>query len=79
MAKDPRYIMVHPSVRSELAVPLEVREAAMLTDYATFARYPGPGEPVTASEYATALDLARRVVRWAESLLAPPPEPGREP
>jgi HEPN domain-containing protein len=48
----------------------EIREAAILSDYATIARYPGPGEHVTAEEHSRAVELAEKVVRWAESQLA---------
>ena len=47
-----------------------VREAARLNPYAVAARSPGLDEPVTPREYTEALDLARTVVRWVESILA---------
>jgi HEPN domain-containing protein len=47
-------------------VPDEVLDAAELTPYAVAGRYPGPLRPVTDEEYARALTLAERVVRWAE-------------
>jgi len=47
-----------------------VREAARLNPYAVAARYPGLDEPVTPREYTEALDLARTIVRWVESILA---------
>jgi HEPN domain-containing protein len=52
------------------AVRPEIREAAILSDYATIARYPGPGEHVTAEEHSRAVELAEKVVAWAESQLA---------
>jgi HEPN domain-containing protein len=55
-------------------VPLDVREAARLTVYAVEARYPG-GEDVTEQEYAAAVEIAKRVVRWAEELLDGPSGP----
>ena len=50
-----------------LAVPDDVAEAITLTTFAFEARYPGVQEPVTEDEYREALELATRVVRWAES------------
>ena len=53
-----------------LPLPAEVSQAVLLTSYAFEARYPGPAEPVTEEEYRLAVDLAKAVVRWAESILA---------
>jgi len=52
-----------------LTPPAEIGQAVLLTSYAFEARYPGSGEPVTEEEYKHAVDLAKAVVRWAESLL----------
>lgn len=52
-----------------LRIPPEVKAADGLTSYAVQARYPGWGEEVTEEEYRGALELARRVVSWAESIL----------
>ena len=60
--------------RSELEAPQEIQQADLLTGYAVETRYPGLSEEVTKEDYAQALELAERVVRWAESLLSP----GRE-
>jgi len=49
-----------------LSIPEEAKGAAMLTDYAVMARYPGDFEPVTEEEYIDALQIAEAVVRWAE-------------
>ena len=49
--------------------PLEVQEAASLTDYAVVSRYPGDLEPVTEDEYREAVRLAETVVRWVESFI----------
>jgi HEPN domain-containing protein len=49
--------------------PLEVQDAASLTDYAVGSRYPGDLEPVTEEEYREAVRLAETVVQWAESLV----------
>lgn len=48
------------------AVPPEVREAGVLTVYATHTRYPSAGEDVEESEPREAIKLAERVVQWAE-------------
>ena len=52
-----------------LTPPRGVGEAVRLTIYAFDSRYPGPGEPVTEEEFRHALDLAKAVVHWAESVL----------
>jgi HEPN domain-containing protein len=52
-----------------LAPAQEVGRAVLLTSYAFEARYPGPGEPVTEQEYKQAVDLAKKVLHWAESVL----------
>ena len=55
--------------RNSLPIPEDIEEAVILTSYAFEARYPGLGEPVTEEEYRQALNVATRVVRWAESLV----------
>ncbi|MBM4035142.1 MAG: HEPN domain-containing protein [Planctomycetes bacterium] len=50
-----------------LVVPETVRIADALTRYAVGTRYPGFDEEVGEEEYGSAVDLARRVVEWAES------------
>ena len=41
-----------------------------MTEYAVEARYPGPFEDVMQEDYVEAIDLAERVMRWAESLIS---------
>ncbi len=53
-----------------LHVPPEIEEAAMLTDYAVLARYPGGFEPVEEDEYQEAVEHARRLLTWAEAVIA---------
>jgi HEPN domain-containing protein len=53
---------------SGVAVPAGVREAGRLTVYAVETRYPGT-EDVTEEEYLEALELAERVVAWAEAAI----------
>lgn len=52
-----------------LAVPEDVANADVLTSFASASRYPGLDEPVTAEEYAEAVERARVVFRWAEGLV----------
>lgn len=47
-------------------LPAEIQAADILTEYAVSSRYPTEVEPVTDEEYQEALDLAERVVAWAE-------------
>ena len=46
-------------------VPGAVRRAGELTAYALITRYPAPARPVTAEEYAAALEIAEATVEWA--------------
>lgn len=55
--------------QSGMDVPEEIRHADFLTGYAVETRYPGMSEDVTAEDYAEALALAERVVRWVESMI----------
>jgi len=50
----------------DLPVPVTVREAAKLSDYALVAQSPGDYPPVTEGDYREAVDLAQNVVAWAE-------------
>jgi HEPN domain-containing protein len=50
-------------------VPDEICQADSLTGFAVDTRYPGLTEPVTRAEYEQALELAQRVLRWAESII----------
>jgi len=52
-----------------LAPPPEVEQAARLSDYAVWSRYPGSQEPVGEDEYLEALRLAAAVVHWSESIV----------
>lgn len=47
-------------------IPVNVREADILTQYAVQSRYPSITEEVTKSEYRDALKLAAHVLFWAE-------------
>jgi HEPN domain-containing protein len=50
-------------------LPLEVREADLLTSFAVQARYPDWGEAVTDPEYQHALVIARHVIAWADKII----------
>ena len=54
---------------SGIEVPTDLRDTAILSDYATHARYPGPAEAVTEGEYHRAVELVELVVRWAEEVV----------
>ena len=53
----------------EIEQPPEVQESAILTDYAVISRYPGDLEAIDEEEYQRAVNLAKSVVEWAESLI----------
>ncbi len=52
-----------------VSVPENVRDADVLTHYAVQSRYPSWVEEVTQQEYREVLNLAARVVFWAESVV----------
>lgn len=52
-----------------LNVPTDVQEADQLTLFATQARYPGIGAPVTQAEHDEAVRIAEVVVAWAATLI----------
>ncbi|HWU40516.1 MAG TPA: HEPN domain-containing protein [Candidatus Acidoferrum sp.] len=56
--------------QSGVEVPEQIRQAGALTEYAVEARYPGLFEDVMQEDYVEAIDLAERVMRWAESLIS---------
>ena len=51
------------------AVPPDVLEAGLLTQYAVDARYPGLGERITKEQYLRAVQLSEQVVAWVEQLV----------
>lgn len=53
--------------KNNVALPDDVRAAAILTDYSVEARYPGPFEPVSDDEFRESRRLAEAVVAWAET------------
>ncbi len=54
---------------AEVSVPVDIQEAAGLSDYAVARRYPGASEPVEAEEYREAISMAEAVVDWAEKVI----------
>jgi HEPN domain-containing protein len=52
-----------------LSIPESVKAADILTQYAVQTRYPGPIEEITLEEYKEALELAAKVVFWAETII----------
>jgi len=53
----------------DIIPPLEVEDAASLTDYAVISRYPGDFEPIDEKEYKQAVRLAEIVVLWVEGII----------
>ncbi|MGH8478499.1 MAG: HEPN domain-containing protein [Gammaproteobacteria bacterium] len=54
---------------SEVVIPFELHEVAVLTDFAVATRYPGELEPIAEEEYHDAVKLAEVVVLWAEACI----------
>lgn len=52
-----------------ISIPPVVKDAVVLTRYASETRYPGLSEAVTEEEYREAICLAQAVVSWAESIV----------
>ncbi len=53
----------------EIIPPQQVEDAASLTDYAVMSRYPGDFESVDEEEYTEAVELAKTVLLWAETII----------
>ena len=51
------------------SVPKRVEKCVALTGFASEARYPGLGEPVTEAERQEAVTNAKSVVRWANKMI----------
>ena len=62
------YLLKSIEESGKVAVPENLREAALLTDYAVTARYPGDWEPIDEAEYRHAVSLANEVCRWVISV-----------
>lgn len=55
--------------KKDIDIPPAVYDSIDLTEFATEARYPGFGEPVTGEECKKAVMTAKTVVQWAENKL----------
>ena len=51
-------------------VPELIRQAE-LSKFAVFTRYPGIGPSIKEKEYRETLEIAARVVKWAENIVSP--------
>ncbi|RMG29018.1 MAG: HEPN domain-containing protein [Methanobacteriota archaeon] len=49
--------------------PDELSAAANLTEFAVETRYPGIAEEVTEEEYRQTVDIAEKVIEWAEKII----------
>jgi HEPN domain-containing protein len=56
-------------VSDGLTVPDEIQDARRLTPYAVSGRYPQLGEYVDHEEWRAVLEIARRVLQWAEATI----------
>jgi len=57
--------------KSGQAVPERIKHAAKLSRFAVFTRYPGIGPAIKEKEYRETLEIATRVVKWAENIVSP--------
>lgn len=53
------------------AVPEPIKQARQLSRFAVFTRYPGIGPSIKEKEYRQTVEIAARVVKWAESSILP--------
>ncbi|MDI6879679.1 MAG: hypothetical protein QMC95_02660 [Desulfitobacteriaceae bacterium] len=61
----------------KIKVPKELKEAAILIDYAVTTRYPGDWEPVGEAEFKQAVALDQEVFQWVSSLTDKDREQGK--
>lgn len=52
--------------------PTDLDEAAELTEYAVWSRYPGAAKPVTESDLQRSIAIATSVLSWAEKVIVGP-------
>jgi len=52
-------------------VPELIRQAEPLSKFAVFTRYPGIGPAIKEKEYRETVEIAARVVKWAENIISP--------
>ena len=55
--------------QAAIEIPVSVRAATILTDYAVSTRYPGTAEPVTEADCIAAVTIATATVHWVEQRL----------
>jgi HEPN domain-containing protein len=53
------------------AVPEPIKQARELSRFAVFTRYPGIGPSIKEKEYRETVEIAARVVKWAENIISP--------
>ena len=56
-------------MEANIPVPERVQEAPMLSEYASFTRYPGAAKPVTAEEHEDAMRVAEVVLAWVAAMI----------
>lgn len=52
-------------------VPELIRQAERLSKFAVFTRYLGIGPSIKEKEYKETVEIAARVVKWAENIISP--------
>ena len=52
-------------------VPEPIKRAEELSRFAVFTRYPGIGPAIKEKEYGETVEIAARVVKWAENIISP--------
>jgi len=58
--------------KSGIDVPSDLKQATVLTKYAIETRYPGHFDEITEDDYRYALELAERLLVWAEGVISSP-------
>jgi HEPN domain-containing protein len=51
-------------------VPASIRQAEPLSKFAVFTRYPGIGPSIKEKEYRETVEIAARVINWAENIIS---------
>ena len=52
-------------------VPESIKRGEVLSRFAVFTRYPGIGPAIKEKEYRETVEIAARVVKWAENIILP--------
>ncbi|MCJ7808757.1 MAG: HEPN domain-containing protein [Desulfobulbaceae bacterium] len=53
--------------KGSVTIPGNIQQAKILTGYAVESRYPGDYEPVDETEYIKSVEIAEKVLKWAEN------------